>query len=659
MSGEKVDEGFDDWDDAFVDELLQVEEVVALTGSSASSSSKPKPYHLQPPPPPPPFRAGDGVSSVISYSPPRELTQRPLVLEKSDRNGSSSSPQKEDEIRRLKTELERRSKQLAQMEHECSELKKERIKNHEQVERSRSRGDVNSSKARNLHGKGHDMDAQHDYFKSENNEPLEDLRRERLASSSRAVGIQTDKDDDPNRGDANHGASSSSVRLHEKLLSIWGCTSDEQSGRNLISKLLMACTEEFRVLFGTMSLTATSASVSNHVHGFCPSDATKVSELYNVMIKVSNGLLKVEALFGPLLDLCGVENVEILHSCLCILHVLLKHLLSLGSKPGRRNNVKLERLNCDGSSKEMDLFNAIQESYAGLPDSSTVSSSVSCVNWHSLFELMLQIAMDNSNERVRLEAISVMNMIVSRSNASVEREKYGSRTVLQSITQFLKREAGFSVQKGAVHLLFLLLNCPKILNSFCSGCHEELTIAAKGEKPVSISYVYSFVLSGLAECIPCSGNSVQEIELCKRAIATLAFLAASEKSGYEILVGHRVSGGANFLMLILQELASERSLEGSDSAESVEKVRARTKLIREALILLNRLVSNPGSSAIVLRVLTGTRDMASLTIEVASRLSSNEQTSNHHGRTAGESETLELAKKFKKRVFAYLGSMVA
>ncbi|CAN1259732.1 Protein SENSITIVE TO UV 2, partial [Linum perenne] len=85
----------------------------------------------------------------------------------------------------------------------------------------------------------------------------------------------------------------------------------------------------------------------------------------------------------------------------------------------------------------------------------------------------------------------------------------------------------------------------------------------------------------------------------------------------------------------------------------------RTKLIREALILLNRLVSNPGSSAIVLRVLTGTRDMASLTIEVASRLSSNEQTSNHHGRTAGESETLELAKKFKKRVFAYLGSMVA
>ncbi|CAI0473001.1 unnamed protein product [Linum tenue] len=87
-------------------------------------------------------------------------------------------------------------------------------------------------------------------------------------------------------------------------------------------------------------------------------------------------------------------------------------------------------------------------------------------------------------------------------------------------------------------------------------------------------------------------------------------------------------------------------------------------LIREALILLNRLVSNPGSSAIVLRVLTGSRDMASLTIEVASRLSSKEHTpipGYYCSRPTWqpmESEVMELAQKFKRRVFAYLGSMV-
>ncbi|CAN0910208.1 Cellulose synthase-like protein D2 [Linum grandiflorum] len=672
-SGEEED--FDEWDEEFVNELIQKEEI-ALTASSSSSSSKLKPsLLLQPPPRQPLIRPGDD-----GYSPPRELTQRPLVLAKSDCNGPSSFPQndieKEDEIRRLKRELELRSKQLAQMEHECSELKKERVKRDEQVKSTSSRCGFSSSKARNLDGKGSDVDAQHDYLKTKSNELLGDGRKERcrfygfvyvflaisffcfsmlcltvflyllVASSSRAVGIQTDKDDDPVRGDANHGASSSVGRC-EELRFIWGSTSHQQSGRNFISKLLMACTEDLRVLFGTMNLsmhpvgarsstaaeTAPSASFSNHVHGLCPADAAKVSELYNVMIKISNGLLKVEALFGPLFDLCDVKS----------------HLLILGSK-SRRENVKVEGLHCDISSKE---------SYGGVSDSSNLSA-VSCVNWHSLFELMLQIALDNSNERVRSEAISIMNLIVSTSNAFMEREKYGPRMVLQSIAQFLKRDAGLSVQKAAVHLLFLLLNCPKILSTFCSGCHEERVLAAKGERNISSTcIVYSVVLSGLAECISCSRNSSQHIELCKRAIATLAFLAASEKSGYEILVSHRVSGGANFLMLILQELASEMDLEGSDSVESVEKVQARTMLIREALILLNRLVSSPGSSAVVLRVLTGSRDMASLTIDVASRLSSKERTPNYYSSTAGESEALDLAKKFKRRVYAYLGSVVA
>jgi len=92
--------------------------------------------------------------------------------------------------------------------------------------------------------------------------------------------------------------------------------------------------------------------------------------------------------------------------------------------------------------------------------------------------------------------------------------------------------------------------------------------------------------------------------------------------------------------------------------DSFVVVTVRTFLIREILILLNRLVSNPLYSAAVLRGLTTTRDMASLTIDVATRLSrkgkQNEQQDSmvKHIR---ETEIVQLARHFKKRVFTYLG----
>ena len=85
-------------------------------------------------------------------------------------------------------------------------------------------------------------------------------------------------------------------------------------------------------------------------------------------------------------------------------------------------------------------------------------------------------------------------------------------------------------------------------------------------------------------------------------------------------------------------------------------------MIREILILLNRLVSNPLYSGTVLRGLTTTRDMAGLAIDVASRLSrkgkKNEQQDSmvKHIR---ETEIVDLARLFKKRVFTYLGDDIS
>lgn len=48
---------------------------------------------------------------------------------------------------------------------------------------------------------------------------------------------------------------------------------------------------------------------------------------------------------------------------------------------------------------------------------------VACINWVSLFELMHLIAVGSTEECVTLEAVSIMNVILMRSNAYLEREK--------------------------------------------------------------------------------------------------------------------------------------------------------------------------------------------------------------------------------------------
>ena len=84
--------------------------------------------------------------------------------------------------------------------------------------------------------------------------------------------------------------------------------------------------------------------------------------------------------------------------------------------------------------------------------------------------------------------------------------------------------------------------------------------------------------------------------------------------------------------------------------------------MREALILLNRLVSNSAYSATALQLLTKSRDMASLTIDIANRLSRNDQT---RGQFDGmvkmnrKSEVVDLARVLKKRVFTYMGDYIS
>lgn len=286
-------------------------------------------------------------------------------------------------------------------------------------------------------------------------------------------------------------------------------------------------------------------------------------------------------------------------------------------------------------------------------------------DWVSIIELMCQLVQKNTEECIRVEAVSIMNLILLRGSAYEDREKFGCPPVLESISTLLKKESGLCVQEQALHLLFLLLNSPKILEMFFGGFKKrECASSMDGneDKNMTIFGGSDVILEGLADCLSSRGSGIQDLKLQRRATILLAFLASSGTTGFEILMNHKLSNGANFLMLILQALISEMDVEAGGPTEAPDILKERSLLMREALIFLNRLVSNPAYSAASLQMLTNSRDMASLTVNVANRMSQRNirimQLDSMH-RQMRESEVVELGRAFKRRVYAYLGDHVS
>ncbi|XP_059641267.1 protein SENSITIVE TO UV 2 isoform X2 [Cornus florida] len=691
------DEGFEEWDADFLDQLIQVEEL-------ALCSTNPTQHHH----PPPPHSAAPYVD--ISYSPPRELSQRVQDSTKVfDRSLSGviddrSQNVKEAEIDRLKRELGRVSKQLTHLEQECLELRKERDEKEEQVKSVFSHVEAKDaeghcSKIKNLEYGVHTRDRSWISIGSQIANSSNDQVDGRInigASTYKAIGVQTDKS-----GESTHPSIENDRSTHQcpsKLLAVWDSQSDQKWGRNIVSKLFVACEKDFHVLFGFLSLSLSSktamdsladeissdVAVQEHMQPVHSVEAAKISRLYSTLTKISNEMINLEALVEVLVDLCTLENVVIIYRSLHVLHMVLNHLLGLKRKSEKRDNVMVEvpssgNNTVSGSAGTgSSLFAYVNETSdlghvpfqarffdaENLGKNHDCTVSLSCIDWVSIFELMHQIAMRNNEKLVRLEAVSIMNMILVTSDAYLEREKFGRVLVFQSVSQLLKKEAGLHVQKQAVHSLYLLLNCPQLMGMLCSGCKEEgenAGVVNNDARSASAFEGFGGVLEGLADCIDCSGNSMQELQLRRNTIMVLAFLASSGKSGFEMMLSHRLQNGTNFLGLIVRILVSEMDIESSKSVQPPDIFKERTLLIREALILLNRLVSNPQYSAPVLRLLTANRDVTCLTIDIANRLSRKGGwlwQSDSMTRQIRESEIVDLARVFKRRVFTFLGDSI-
>ncbi|KAH7527896.1 hypothetical protein FEM48_Zijuj05G0015000 [Ziziphus jujuba var. spinosa] len=124
------------------------------------------------------------------------------------------------------------------------------------------------------------------------------------------------------------------------------------------------------------------------------------------------------------------------------------------------------------------------------------------------------------------------------------------------------------------------------------------------------------VLDKLDDCVASHGNDLEALKL-RRNATLLPFLALSSKSGFEILVYDRLPKDA--------EMDTEEDAKDKEIYES--------------------------------------RDMATLTIDIANRSSPKDQrngsSSNAMERlTIRDSQFVNLARIFKKRVFTYLGDRI-
>lgn len=261
------------------------------------------------------------------------------------------------------------------------------------------------------------------------------------------------------------------------------------------------------------------------------------------------------------------------------------------------------------------------------------------------FEKMQQVVLSHSEEQIQTEALSIMNLMLMTC-IYADRGKFGLVKTVESLPQLLRKEKSICVREKAVRLLFLVLNSPHMLSMFCDWQKNDSELVKQ----------IKCILECLAESLTARGVTAQALRLQKNTIIMLAFIASLGKNGFDVLLYAATPKNLNFLELIISILALEMDARknGSDITNPLHK--ERCSLMREALILLNRLASNPIYSKVTLAVLTN-EATAGLTIDVANRMSRKSQTYwnlDTITKLPVEDEIIDLAGILKTRVFTFL-----
>lgn len=144
----------------------------------------------------------------------------------------------------------------------------------------------------------------------------------------KTIGIQTDKTWNNEHCDCKNVLFE---RISGNLRAIWGVPTNSFSSRNLISKIIVSCSEEILALLqytGLPDKPGTSSETSCSLN-----DA--VSQLYDVFVKMSCEKVPIHAFLEALLNLCSFENAAVIGRILRILQRILQHLLNYGIESNR------------------------------------------------------------------------------------------------------------------------------------------------------------------------------------------------------------------------------------------------------------------------------------------------------------------------------------
>jgi len=139
------------------------------------------------------------------------------------------------------------------------------------------------------------------------------------------IGVQTDSTSDSGHLECKK---ISVERISSNLCAIWGMASNSLSRRNLISKIIVSCSEEILSLLQCTRLTdncQTSSEASSSMN-------EAISQVYDMFVKMNNENIPIQTFLEGLLNLCTFDNAAIVSRTLRIMLSILQHLLNYGTK---------------------------------------------------------------------------------------------------------------------------------------------------------------------------------------------------------------------------------------------------------------------------------------------------------------------------------------
>ncbi|KAJ4733492.1 protein dimerization [Rhynchospora pubera] len=680
------------------------------------------PPTLRTPPPPPQATAlvvfdesAEVLSAIPGFSPPHELSQRrsmersrtgddfEMVEEAWGDFGNADLGMKNDgdrELERLKRELMRVSKHLKNMESECAELQKDRAKKEEQLKRAREQIEAKEIEICNLQSANREASTRLSSMKGKMlsgtehtplllpalpsaviaNKGLKERKIEQFAcnredsmmaptlndttlSTSKSIGVQTEciQGDNINNDHSTPSESLFGETLYRGLQVIWGSDpANQRLQKELMSSILVSCSEDIFAPFDNEERTEASTSGMNCSDIGLINSSTAL-RLHALVMKMHNQTAQVHHVVEELLNLCRVKNASAVAISLKILRTLLHHLLSFEAFSNQREYVPTEPLST-GKQGEGN-----KNEYCHVMDSCLLRKDANFDNmidlpsiwWIRIFDAARETVSESFKESSVLDALSVMILVVMRSDVNTDRAIFELPPILECVHQLLSKEVGPFVKTQAVYLLFLILNCPNTLALFCTGGRDDMDALSEkmeGQSEDDLQKKIGLLLRDLGKCLSIPLNGSMELKLVRQVIVLLAYIASYGKLGFEFLLGPIEPSGLNFLELILQVLSAKMNLPNTKERNSV---------MREALIILNRLASNPIYSKSTLEALIRSKSCASLTIDIVNWIPRMGRNRPHRDNTQTELEIAELkqmeldiadlARIFSSRLLSYLG----